>query len=125
MNRTSQLRPLSPAPFNHLTKQAVGYCKSCGRSLCHDCIASKLTSVACCDRCEEKVQAIDAFMAKAVHAKYSTTKVANFVGAMMMAAVSVMLWNIPELTSYGIVMRAFSVVLFINAARMMLLNNRN
>jgi hypothetical protein len=44
--------------FNHPTYEAAGVCRSCGRALCHDCIAICEEAVACKGKCEERVTAI-------------------------------------------------------------------
>src|SRR5262245_17692043 len=41
--------------FNHSTFEAVGVYRSCGRSLCHDCITEVGLSCSCKNRCESVV----------------------------------------------------------------------
>jgi hypothetical protein len=45
--------------FNHPAAEAVGLCRSCGRALCHDCVAEVGMSVRCRNRCEADVAAIN------------------------------------------------------------------
>ena len=45
--------------FNHPTVDAVGVCKSCGRALCHDCIAEVGLSCSCKGRCESMVTTLN------------------------------------------------------------------
>lgn len=103
--------------FNHPTANAVGVCKHCGRNLCHDCLSDELDSVACKTRCVDKVKAIDAFMHKAVLAKFNPTLIANLVGALLLAILSTVFWLMPELELYGKLIAGLSIVLFINTLR--------
>jgi len=41
--------------FNHKETDGVAICKSCGRALCHDCVAEVGISMACRGRCEAVV----------------------------------------------------------------------
>jgi len=41
--------------FNHLQADGVAICKSCGRSLCHDCCTEVDLGCACKGRCEDDV----------------------------------------------------------------------
>ena len=45
--------------FNHSEIDAVGVCKSCGRALCHDCIAEVGLSCSCKERCEAVVASLN------------------------------------------------------------------
>lgn len=45
--------------FNHSEIDAVGVCKSCGRALCHDCIAEVGLSCSCKGRCEAAVASLN------------------------------------------------------------------
>jgi hypothetical protein len=105
--------------FNHSDKVSVGGCKNCGRGLCRDCIASDLDSIACKNRCEEKVKAIDAFMQKAVLTKYNTTSTAYFIVTVLLMTLSVMLYRTPDLETYGILIGLLSLLLFGNTIRSM------
>jgi hypothetical protein len=44
--------------FNHQENWAVGLCKSCAKSLCHDCLTDLGGGLACKARCEERVTAL-------------------------------------------------------------------
>ena len=101
--------------FNHAEKKAAGCCKNCGRILCHECIAS-LPSVACKNRCEEKVQAIDAFMEKSVHSRYSTPIIANYLVTLLLAVLAIMLYNI-DFQVYGIIIGILALLQLINTLR--------
>ena len=50
--------------FNHLDVNAVGLCKSCGRSLCADCYAEVGDSLSCKGKCEEKVRILNSMIEK-------------------------------------------------------------
>lgn len=45
--------------YYHPNQPAVGICKYCQRGLCNDCIAEENDILACKDRHEEQVRAID------------------------------------------------------------------
>lgn len=47
------------ACFNHPDRPSIGGCKGCGRSLCTECFSEVGKSLACKNRCEEDVRAID------------------------------------------------------------------
>jgi hypothetical protein len=44
--------------FYHHDKEAVGFCKSCGKALCVECAVDLGKGLACRNRCEESVRAI-------------------------------------------------------------------
>lgn len=46
--------------FNHSEIDAVGVCKSCGKALCHDCIAEVGSSCSCKGQCELGVTDLNA-----------------------------------------------------------------
>ena len=48
--------------YYHPNQPAVGICKHCQRGLCTDCIAEVDDSLACKDRHEEQVSALDVLM---------------------------------------------------------------
>jgi hypothetical protein len=45
--------------FYHRGADAVGMCKSCGRGLCPVCAAEIANGLACRDRCEDEVRALN------------------------------------------------------------------
>jgi hypothetical protein len=49
--------------FNHPTYEAAGICRNCGRALCHDCIAIREDAIACKNKCEARVEAIQRMIA--------------------------------------------------------------
>ncbi|WP_157111123.1 hypothetical protein [Candidatus Nucleicultrix amoebiphila] len=102
--------------FNHSKKDSVGSCKSCGRALCHACIAPGLDSIACKNRCENQVQALDGFLNKAVMNKYSTTVVGQAAVTVMMAGLSVLFWNL-ELPGFAVFLLVLTVILGFNTYR--------
>lgn len=59
--------------FNHSEIDAVGVCKSCGRALCHDCIAEVGLSCSCKGRCEADVASLNDITerGKTVYQKHS------------------------------------------------------
>lgn len=59
--------------FNHSEIDAVGVCKSCGRALCHDCIAEVGLSCSCKGRCEAVVAILNDVTerSKTVYQKHS------------------------------------------------------
>jgi len=48
--------------FNHNYLDAIGVCKSCGRGLCHDCVAEVGLACSCKGRCEDTVAAMNDLM---------------------------------------------------------------
>jgi hypothetical protein len=109
--------------FNHSNQEAVGGCKNCGRALCKDCIALELYSIACKNRCEEKVKAIDSFLQKSIITKYNTTLVTYFVVAFMLAALSILFYQINDFEPFGIFMGVLALFLFGNAFRILFRNS--
>ena len=79
--------------FYHHDADAVGTCKSCGRGVCPSCAAELPNALACRQRCEDEVRALNLIIArnKTVHEKTSGAyvKTAVFyaaVGALLVAA---------------------------------------
>ena len=50
--------------YYHPSQPAIGICKHCQRGLCADCAAEVEDSLACKDRHEEQVRALDALTAR-------------------------------------------------------------
>lgn len=50
--------------FKHREENAVGLCKSCGRSLCPDCYTEVGDSLCCKGKCEEKVRILNSMIEK-------------------------------------------------------------
>ena len=48
--------------FLHAGVAAVGACKSCGKGICHACAADLGDGLACRNRCESKVKALNFFV---------------------------------------------------------------
>lgn len=48
--------------FNHSAVEAVGFCKSCCRALCRECIVEIGLSCCCRNRCEDDVEALNALL---------------------------------------------------------------
>lgn len=44
--------------YSHSEADARGICKACGRGICRDCIAEVDDSLACKNRCEDRVKSI-------------------------------------------------------------------
>ncbi|MGH8046727.1 MAG: hypothetical protein ACREKL_05740, partial [Chthoniobacterales bacterium] len=59
--------------FTHSQADAAGICKSCGRGLCHECVAEVGLSCACKNRCEADVARINDMVVRgsAVYGKTS------------------------------------------------------
>ena len=45
--------------FYHSIVDAVGICKNCSRGICSDCAAELLNGIACQNRCEAEVEAVN------------------------------------------------------------------
>lgn len=45
--------------FNHHDKPAIGFCKSCCKGLCADCVVPLLNGLACRNACEDRVDLIN------------------------------------------------------------------
>ena len=63
--------------FNHSTVEGVGVCRSCGRALCHDCIAEVGLSCSCKGRCEPVVATMNDLVQRGGTA-YQKTSAAYF-----------------------------------------------
>jgi hypothetical protein len=53
--------------FYHPQADAVGTCKNCQRGLCPACAAERAEGLACRGRCEAKVDAVSALIARNIH----------------------------------------------------------
>lgn len=78
--------------FTHHETDAVAICKSCGRALCPACVVEVEAGIACRDRCEEEVRALNRIIARNKTAYEKTSgaysRVAAFyalVGALFLA----------------------------------------
>ncbi len=58
--------------FYHADQDAVAICKSCCRGLCRECVADVPPGVACRNRCEAEVAAINLIMARSKTAYQKT-----------------------------------------------------
>jgi hypothetical protein len=50
--------------FNHPEIDAVGICKSCARGICRECVSEVGTGIACRNRCEADVAALNKLVAR-------------------------------------------------------------
>ncbi len=51
--------------FNHADVDAVAFCKSCARALCHECVVQVGLGSSCRDRCEQDVAVLNDLVARA------------------------------------------------------------
>lgn len=70
--------------YNHASLEGVGICKQCGRSICHDCIAPDVRSVACKNRCEQHVERLDGFLERSVFNQFNATFVGSLIVSVML-----------------------------------------
>ncbi len=63
--------------FYHNSIDAVGICKNCNRGVCSECAADLKNGIACKNRCESEVQAVNELINrnKNSHQKASVVKV--------------------------------------------------
>ena len=54
--------------FYHPAAEAVGTCKNCARGLCAECAGTRAGSLACPNRCETAVDALDKLIAGNIRA---------------------------------------------------------
>ena len=60
--------------YNHRESDAVAICKSCQRALCMDCSVDVTNGIACKDKCEEEVIAINVLYARGKSAYNKASK---------------------------------------------------
>ena len=79
--------------FNHSTVEAVGVCRSCGRSLCHDCITEVGLSCSCKNRCESVVAAMNDLVerGRTAYQKQSTLQFRNGIFIVLLGIIFIAL----------------------------------
>ena len=79
--------------FNHSTVEAVAVCRSCGRALCHDCIAEVGLSCSCKGRCESVVATTNDLVerGRTAYQKTSTLQLRNGIFVILFGVVFVSL----------------------------------
>ena len=50
--------------YNHSERSAVGICKSCGKGICHECVAVLPNGLACKGMCESRVELLNQIIEK-------------------------------------------------------------
>ena len=109
--------------FNHVSADAIGTCKSCGKGLCRECFTDLGKGLACRSRCEEDVRSLIEVIDRNV--RYSSESIAlvrstrqtfGFVGALFLAsgalALGLGLWSdtpMNLLTIVGVFLAAFGL----------------
>lgn len=75
--------------FNHSTVEAVAICKNCSRGLCRECATEFPNGIACRDKCEAEVEAINLLIDrnKSTHQKTSSAYSRNAIIYLMLAVV--------------------------------------
>jgi hypothetical protein len=102
--------------FYHYERDAVAACKSCGRGLCPDCAADVGNGLACRDRCEEQVRAVNRIIERNKTA-YEKTSGAYARTALFYGLVGV-LFLVPGLTNWrglGWVLVPAALIFFFSA----------
>ncbi len=61
--------------FYHPAAEAVGICKHCSRALCSECAGTRAGSLACPNRCETFVDAVDALVSRNVRLSRGTSPI--------------------------------------------------
>lgn len=95
--------------FYHNDRDAVALCKSCSRALCPDCLSETGFSIACKNRCEDRVRQIDGVVSRSI-ATVQNTKVFSFRGFLFLflAGLTFLVFGILNLSDIK-----FSVFLFV------------
>lgn len=66
--------------FNHTEVPAIGICKSCGKSLCSECLVELENGLACKNSCEERVKMINSILDSNSQAITATRKQIKTMG---------------------------------------------
>ena len=116
--------------FNHSTVEAVGICRSCGRSLCHDCITEVGLSCSCKNRCESVVATMNDLVERGATAyqKSSMLQLRNGIFVLLLGIVFISLavlrftkGDVSEWTYFflaaGVLFAGLGVVALIGAKR--------
>jgi len=72
--------------FNHKEIPAIGICKSCGKSLCSECLVELENGLACKNSCEKRVQMINLIIdsnSQAMNAARNQIKTAGISGVIV------------------------------------------
>jgi quinol-cytochrome oxidoreductase complex cytochrome b subunit len=105
--------------FYHEIVDAVAICKNCNRGVCHECAIEFANGVACKNRCEAEVEAVNQMIdrSKTSHQKTSSAYSRNAVVYLMFAVVFGV-WGVSELTARPLVgwLMALLAIIFLVAA---------
>lgn len=72
--------------YYHPTTDAVGSCKSCGKGLCPLCAADLGKGLACRERCENDVRALNAFVERNMRLQPASARFGSLLFVFMGAA---------------------------------------
>jgi hypothetical protein len=86
--------------FYHDTVDAVAICKNCNRGVCRECAAEFPNGIACKNKCEAEVEAVNLLISrnKTSHQKTSAAYSRNAIVYLMLAAVFGF-WGATEVTA--------------------------
>lgn len=76
--------------FNHDTSDAVAVCKNCGKALCHSCTAEVGNVIACVNKCEQEVTALNELIRRNRSASQKTSS-AYYKNAVVFALLALVL----------------------------------
>lgn len=89
--------------FNHSQSDGVAVCKSCGRSLCHECYTEIGTGSACKSRCEADVEDLNIIIkrSKSAYQKTGGAYRRNGIVMLVLGLVFFFIGIIPVITGRG------------------------
>ncbi|MCP3166397.1 hypothetical protein [Myxococcus qinghaiensis] len=77
--------------FQHAPVAAVGLCKNCQRGICLECLTDLGDGLACRNRCEQKVQALNTLLNRSPGVYSAAGSGYRIVGAMLLAVAAMSL----------------------------------
>ncbi len=107
--------------FYHPVAEAVGICKNCSRALCSECAGTGTGSLACPNRCERAVDAIDTLVARNIRLSRGTPGLNGLAILTYFGASSVLGYlffrenNVTMRVMFGVMMSVMLLAGFANA----------
>lgn len=100
--------------FNHSSVDAVAICRSCGRALCHECVAQVGLTCCCKERCEGVVGTINDQLerGRTVFQKQSSAQMRSGIGILLIGVLFLIFGVSSNMGSYLFYFLGSSGVLF-------------
>lgn len=91
--------------YYHPDKEAVGICKNCHKGLCPDCAADVENGIACRDRCENRVRALNEALEKGKRAYGRTRTLYSRIALIcLLMGVLILLVGLALLSEVGVIL---------------------